>query len=77
LLAVCLLVAAGRQRMVRAASARGVELPILMYHHMLKEQRRLGRYTISPDEFRPDMEHLKQAGFTPIVMKDLFDYVVV
>ena len=66
---------------VRAVSANapaepdGIELPIVMYHHVLKEQARLNKYTISPDEFRSDMEYLKTEGYTPIVIADLLAYV--
>ena len=38
----------------------GTELPIVMYHHVLKEQARLNDYTISPDEFRTDMQYIKE-----------------
>ncbi len=48
-----------------------VTLPIAMYHHILKEQSRLNKYTISPDEFRQDMEYLKKNGYTPITMTEL------
>lgn len=57
------------------AEPDGIELPIVMYHHVLKEQARLNKYTISPDEFRSDMEYLKTEGYTPIVIADLLAYV--
>lgn len=57
------------------AEPEGIELPIVMYHHVLKEQARLNKYTISPDEFRADMEYLKTEGYTPIVIADLIAYV--
>ena len=53
----------------------GIALPILMYHHILKETARLNAYTISPDEFRQDMQYLQDAGYTPILISDLLDYV--
>lgn len=52
----------------------GIELPILMYHHILKEEARQNTYTISPDEFRCDLLYLKGQGYTPIVIQDLLDY---
>ena len=39
-----------------AAAPNGIELPIVMYHHVLKEAGRLNQFTISPDEFRMDMQ---------------------
>ncbi|MGI5967784.1 MULTISPECIES: polysaccharide deacetylase family protein [Anaerotruncus] len=53
----------------------GIELPVAMYHHILKEEARLNKYTISPDEFRSDMQYLKDSGYTPIVIQDLLNYV--
>ncbi len=58
-----------------AASPEGVELPIIMYHLMSKEQAHLNEFTISPDEFRSDLQYLKNNGYTSIVMQDLIDYV--
>lgn len=53
----------------------GIELPIFMYHHILKESARQNNYTISPEEFRGDLLYLKEQGYTPIVIQDLMDYV--
>lgn len=55
--------------------ADGIELPILMYHHILKDSTRLNAYTITPDAFRADLEWLVSQGYTPIVMADLIAYV--
>ncbi len=52
-----------------------MELPIVMYHHMLKEQSRLNKYTISPDEFRKDLDYLKKNGYTPVSMAEVIAYV--
>lgn len=56
------------------AAADGVELPILMYHHILKENARQNAYTISPEEFREDLVYLKEQGYTPILIQDLLDF---
>ena len=58
-----------------AAAPNGIELPIVMYHHVLKEAGRLNQFTISPDEFRMDMQYLKDCGYSPIVIQDLINYV--
>lgn len=52
-----------------------VELPIIMYHGLLKEKKRLGRYVVSPAEFESDLRYLKENGYTTIVIQDLLDYV--
>ena len=46
-----------------SAQPEGIELPIVMYHHILKDQSRLNKYTISPDEFRRDMQYLQDNGY--------------
>ena len=50
-----------------------VQLPIIMYHSMLKEGK--GKYIISPDTFEGDLRYLKDNGYTTIVMQDLLNYV--
>ncbi|MEM1483808.1 polysaccharide deacetylase family protein [Oscillospiraceae bacterium PP1C4] len=57
-----------------SAEPQGIKLPIVMYHHILKEQSRLNKFTISPDEFRKDLQYLKDNGYTPIVMQDLIEH---
>lgn len=53
----------------------GVQVPIVMYHHMLKEKKRLGAYVVSPEEFESDVKYLKDQGFTTVVVEDLIHYV--
>jgi len=59
----------------KAEQQNKIELPIVMYHHILKEQSRLNKYTISPDEFRQDLNYMKDNGYTPISMTDLIAYI--
>lgn len=58
-----------------AAPAEGIRLPIIMYHSMLKEQKRLGRYVVSPAEFENDLRLLKAKGYHTVTVQDLVDYV--
>lgn len=51
-----------------------VELPILMYHHMLKSSKLLGDYTITPTEFESDLKYLKDNGYTTVTVQDLIRY---
>ena len=55
--------------------SQAIALPIVMYHHILKEQARLNAFTISPDEFRQDLQYLKDNGYQSILIQDLIDYV--
>lgn len=81
LLAALLLTAVAAQhsalRVLQAAAmptAQSVQLPILMYHHLLQDTSRLNKYTISPEELRADLEFLQRAGYTPILVRDLIDH---
>lgn len=56
-------------------SAESVKLPVIMYHSMLKEQKRLGKYVISPETFESDLQYLKQKGYQTVTVRDLADYV--
>ena len=48
------------------ASYGGISLPIVMYHHISPEQKRLGKYVISPEQFEKDLQYLKKNGYVSI-----------
>lgn len=52
----------------------GVRIPIVMYHSVLKDEARHGKYVISPAEFENDLLYLKKHGYTTILMEDLINY---
>ncbi|MBC8570474.1 polysaccharide deacetylase family protein [Zongyangia hominis] len=56
-------------------SEQAVEVPILMYHHILKHGKQLGAYTITPDEFEKDLQYIRENGYTTIKTDDLVNYV--
>ena len=58
-----------------AVPADGVSLPVIMYHSMLKEQKRLGKYVVSPDTFESDLRYLRANGYRTVTVQDLVDYV--
>lgn len=51
-----------------------IEVPILMYHGVLKDKKLQGKYVISPELLENDLRYLKEHGYTAIVMQDLIDY---
>lgn len=51
------------------------EIPILMYHSMLKSRQCIGQYVVSPDEFESDINYLEENGYTAIFMQDLISCV--
>lgn len=62
-------------RAVLTSTNPSIKVPIIMYHHVLKDKSRLGKYIISPEEFENDIIYLKNEGYTPIFMEDLIAYV--
>lgn len=58
-----------------AESRKGIKLPIIMYHSILKDESKQGEYVLSPIELESDMLYLKEHGYTPILCQDLISYV--
>ncbi len=56
------------------AGAGSVDIPIVMYHSVLKDRAYHGKYVISPAEFENDILYLKEHGYTTILMEDLINY---
>ncbi len=54
---------------------KGVKVPIIMYHSILNEWSRQGKYVVSSKTFENDLVYLKDHGFTTIVVQDLINYV--
>lgn len=52
-----------------------IKLPIIMYHHISKNNARLNDFTISPEQFEKDMIYLKEKGYETISVKQLLDYI--
>ena len=62
---------------VDAAVGEGdVRLPIIMYHGILKEEKRQGKFVISPAQFEDDLRYLQEQGYTTVVMADVIDFVL-
>ncbi len=52
-----------------------IDLPIIMYHGLLKEEKRQGQFIISPNLFEQDLRYLQENGYTTVVIADLIAYV--
>ena len=61
LAAVALALGAAAVVSVRAVE-EPVEIPVVMYHALLKDEAQHGRYVISPAEFENDLLYLKKHG---------------
>lgn len=58
-----------------ADAQTGIPVPILMYHSILKDPAKAGKYTVSPSVLESDLQYLKDHGYTTIFVQDLIDYV--
>ena len=65
----------GGRGAVDAMGKSRAQLPILMYHSLLKDESQHGDYVLSPDIFRQDMEYLHEHGYETVVVADLIAYV--
>lgn len=50
------------------------QLPIIMYHHILKDESRHGDFIISPDDLESDLKYIKKQGYTTIGTKELINF---
>lgn len=58
---------------VKAQTDEYIEVPIIMYHSMLKS--RSGSYIVHPSEFENDLKYIKENGYETINMTDLINFV--
>lgn len=52
-----------------------VKVPVLMYHSILNDSKRSGKYVITPDELEKDLVYLKDQGFETVLTSDLINFV--
>lgn len=71
---ICVLLFARASAENREAPDR-VALPIVMYHQVMSNDRRAGRYIISVSQLEEDLKYLKKQGYTTVDTRDIIDYV--
>ncbi|QAT42695.1 polysaccharide deacetylase family protein [Aminipila luticellarii] len=59
----------------KASDSDKIDLPIIMYHGLVKDKKLQNQYFISPDLFENDLKYLKENGYSTITMSELIDYV--
>ena len=52
-----------------------IKLPIIMYHSILKDTSRSGKYIVTPSTLEADLQYIANNGYTTITMTDLIAYV--
>lgn len=60
---------------VIASSDDYIEVPIIMYHSILKDSSRSNKYTITPTVLEEDLKYIKDKGYTTVTIADLIYYV--
>lgn len=55
-------------------ASEAVELPILMYHSVLKDTSLSGKYIVTPSTLIQDIEYLKSNGYTFVSVEELINY---
>lgn len=76
--ALCLLIGFIQQSDARTAfgeQENATQLPILMYHSVLKDGARQGKYVISPSVLALDLDALQMRGYQTVTVSDLIAYV--
>lgn len=58
-----------------AAAKSETELPVLMYHSVLKDPLRSGKYIVTPQTVEKDFAYLKQHGYESILPSELAERV--
>lgn len=53
----------------------GIKLPVIMYHSILNDTSRSGKYIITPKTLDDDIKYLHSKGYTTISAAQLIDYV--
>ena len=49
-------------------------VPVLMYHSVLDNPKRVGKYVILPEELEKDLIYIRDRGYTTVTPKDLIAY---
>lgn len=74
----CILVACalrGRPAQKTMASPQTRQLPVVMYHHVLRDTARAGRYVLPVDQLERDLQFLQRAGYTSVTVADLRAFI--
>ena len=60
---------------VIASSDDYIEVPIIIYHSILKDPSRSNKYTVTPSVLEEDLKYIKDNGYTTVTISDLISYV--
>lgn len=66
--------AKNKEEFPTSAQVEEIKLPIIMYHGILKDTSRSGKYVVTPNTLKQDLEYISSKGYTTITMKNLIGY---
>lgn len=75
LILISALVITEEKNIIAGKPTTGVEIPIIMYHHVTKDPKRGNRYTVTVEELERDFQYLKNRGYNTVTTAMLIDYV--
>lgn len=52
-----------------------VMVPILMYHGITENEKRIGKFVISKDMFKKDLEYIQSEGYQTVTIDDIIRFV--
>lgn len=63
------------ERVAAMLEAGSVQLPVIMYHSILKDEARAGPYVLSPSALEADLDYLQHNGYETVTVSELVDFV--
>ncbi|MBQ7793983.1 MAG: polysaccharide deacetylase family protein [Clostridia bacterium] len=60
---------------IYTADRDSCELPVFMYHSILKDSSRTGKYVVTPQSFEEDLEYLTDHGYKSVSANDVISYI--
>ena len=66
---------ADRSAATAAAGRQSVELPIVMYHSVINDPNRAGKYIVTPAQLEQDLRYLKERGYTTVTVSEVIAFV--
>lgn len=63
------------ERVAAMLETGSVQLPVIMYHSILKDEARAGPYVLSPSALEADLDYLQHNGYETVTVSELVDFV--
>ena len=53
----------------------GILLPVVMYHNVNPNTKKLGEYCITPTQLEEDLKYFKEHNYTAVTIQEILDYI--